>query len=104
MIRVNDDYVIQVDNLNYTAMRDAHRKTTRTDKNGATVEVDAYVTIGYFKNLSGAIKGIIADMNARKLSDGVHTLKEALEIVTHNNDRFYELLESIEEVGENDKT
>lgn len=99
MIQVNEDYVIQVDNLNYTVMRDAHRKTTRTDRaTGETVEVDAYITVGYYSNLTGAIKGVINDMNTRKLSDGVHTLKEALDIVVENNNRFIELLNRALEV------
>ena len=98
MIRVNEDYVIQVDSLNYTVMRDAHRKTTRTDKAGEKVEVDAYITVGYYSNFTGAIKGVINDMNTRTLSDGVHTLKEALDIVVENNNRFIELLNKALEV------
>lgn len=100
MVQINDDYIIQIDSLNYTVMRDAHRKTTRTNKAGETVEVDAYTTVGYYSDFAGAIKGAIDDMNNRALRDGVHTLKEALEIVTANNDRFTELLENVLKVKE----
>ena len=94
MIQINDDYIVQIDALNYTVMRDAHRKTTRKDtKTGETVEVEAYITVGYYSNLEEAIKGVIKDMNARALQAGTHTLKEALEIVVENNNRFTELLE-----------
>lgn len=95
MIRVNDDYIITVDSMSYTLMRDVHRKTKRRDRSGEEVEVDAFLTLGYYSNLRGAIEGAIKDMNARELSEGVHELKEALEIVTTNNRRFSELLEKV---------
>lgn len=98
MIRVNADYVIEVDDLNYTVMRDLHKKTKRTDKDGNKVEVDAYKIIGYYGNLSGAIKCAIEDMNVRELSDGVIELKKAVEIVAGNYKRFSDLIEGIEEV------
>lgn len=101
MVRVNEDYIIEVDPLNYTVMRDAHRKTTRVNKStGESVEVDAFTTVGYYGNLAEAIKGVIKDMNAKALKDGVHTLKEALEIVVNNNNRFYELLEKVLSIKE----
>lgn len=94
MVQINDDYIVQIDALNYTVMRDAHRKTSRKDKTtGEVVETDAYITVGYYSDLAGAIKGAIKDMNARALSDGDHTLEEALSIVVKNNNRFSELLE-----------
>lgn len=99
MIQINDDYIVQIDNFNYTVMRDAHRKTTRTDKaTGEVIETDAYITVGYYGDLAGAIKGVIEDMNRRELKDGIHTLKEALEIVTKNNNRFYELLDKVTKI------
>ena len=94
MVRVNNDYVIQIDNYNYTVMRDVHRKTTRKDKDGGTVETDAYVTVGHYSGLPGAIRGVVKDMNKRELSDGVHSLQEAIDIVISNNNRFNELLEN----------
>ena len=96
MIRVNEDYIIEVDSMSYTLMRDLHRKTKRRDRSsGEEVEVDAFATIGYYSNLRGAIEGAIKDMNARELSEGVHELKEALEIVKANNRKFSELLEKV---------
>lgn len=100
MVQINDDYIVQIDNLNYTVLRDAHRKTTRKDKDGKKVEVDTYVTVGYYHDLAGSIRGVIKDMNVRALSDGVHDLKEALEIVVNNNDQFTRLLEQALKVKE----
>ena len=94
MVQINDDYIVQIDSLNYTVMRDAHRTTTRKDsKTGEVSEVEVFITIGYYSDLEGAIKGVIKDMNARALQDGTHTLIEAFEIVIKNNNKFSELLE-----------
>lgn len=100
MVRINDDYIIEVDSMNFTLMRDLHRKKKVRNTAGEEYEVDAFSTVGYFSTLSGAIKGAIKDMNVRKLGEGVHTLKEALEIVLENNRHFSELLESVLEVKE----
>lgn len=51
MIRVNDDYVIKVDSMCYTSMRDRHK----TDKNGSPV----FDTIGYYSTLKQAVRGIV---------------------------------------------
>ena len=57
MVQINDDYIVQIDNLNYTLMRDLHRKTTRKNsKTGEVEEVEAYSTVGYYSDLTGAIK------------------------------------------------
>lgn len=98
MVQVNDDYVIEIDNLNYTAKRDTHRTTIVKDKTGKEEEVPLYSTVGYYSDLTGAIKGIIKDMNSRALRDGVHSLEESLAIVVDNNRRFSELLERALEV------
>ena len=94
MVRVNNDYIIEIDSLNYTAKRDTHRTTVIKDKKtGAEEESNVFATVGYFSDLSGAIKGIIQDMNSRALRDGVYSLEEAVAIVIENNNRISELLE-----------
>lgn len=99
MIRVNKDYVIEIDSFNYTAKRDLHRKGVRKDRlYGTEVEVDQFTTVGYYGDLTGAIKGIIRDMNNRRLTDGEHTLEEALSIILENNKKVSDLLEKVLEV------
>ena len=51
MIRVNDDYVIDVDSMCYTTKIDKHK----TDKKGNPV----YEVVGYYKDLDGAILAVI---------------------------------------------
>lgn len=91
MIRVNDNYVVLVDTLSYKACVDTHRVT----KKGKPV----YNTIGYYSNLEQALLGIVEDMNAKELSDGVHTLTEAIEIIKANNKIYDDMLKSVCKVG-----
>lgn len=91
MIRVNDNYVVLVDTLSYKACVDTHRVT----KKGKPV----YNTIGYYSNLKQALLGIVEDMNAKALSDGVHTLVEAIEIIKANNKIYDDMLKSVCNVG-----
>jgi putative transposon-encoded protein len=99
MIKVNDDYIIEIDAFNYTVKRDLHKKTLKKDKIlDEEIEVNLYRTVGYYGDLTSAIKGVITDMNRLKLSSGVHTLKEAVDIVLENNRRVSDLLEKALEV------
>lgn len=97
MIRVNENYIIDIDSYEYTVKRDLHRKKT-AKINGETVEVDDFATVGHYSSLTSAVKGVIANMNRCKLRDGVHTLEEAIAIVLENNNKVAELLEKALEV------
>ena len=87
MIRVNDDYVIDVDSMCYTTKIDKHK----TDKKGNPV----YEVVGYYKDLDGAILAVVKSMNRKELSDGVYELKEALEIIQASNEQFETLLKEV---------
>ena len=87
MIRVNDEYVIDVDSMCYTTKIDKHK----TDKKGNPV----YEVVGYYKDLDGAILAVIKSMNRRKLSEGVYDLKTALGIIQASNEQFEKLLREV---------
>ena len=87
MIRVNDDYVIDVDSMCYTTKIDKHK----TDKKGNPV----YEVVGYYKVLDGAILAVVKSMNRKELSEGVYELKEALEIIQASNEQFETLLKEV---------
>lgn len=94
MVKINDNYIVDVDENNYTLKRLTGRKTTRTDKRtGKTETTDGYIIVGYYGDLAGSIKGAIEDMNRQTLREGVHELTEALSIVLDNNRKFDGLLE-----------
>ena len=100
MIRVNDDYIIDVDPHNYIVKRDLHKvRVTLNDKTGEETRSPLYYTVGYFGDIPSAVRGIIRDMNKLGLSEGIHTLTEAVKIVQDNNKQFYDLLDrAFEEV------
>lgn len=77
MIRIDEDFVINVDANNYMPCVDLHKVST--DKNGNTT--DRYYTIGYYSTLDKAVKGII-DYKVRKhLSSNEVSLKQAVNTI-----------------------
>lgn len=94
MVKINNEYIVDIDERNYTLKRLTGRKTTRENKKtGETEEVDSCVIVGYYGDLAGAIKATIADMNRRDLRKGAHSLEEALNIVIQHNIMFNVYLE-----------
>lgn len=96
MVRVNDDYIIEVDQLNYTVKRDLHKERISEDKiTGEAVSIPMYSLVGFFGDLGQAIWGIVRDMNRYDLANGEHDLKEALKIIKSNNKKFMDLLNRV---------
>lgn len=94
MIRVSEDYIIDVDPHNYIVKRDLHKvKVKVDDETGEETQSPQYYTVGYFGDIPSAIRGIIRDMNRTELSGGVFSLTEAVKMVQDNNKRFYDLLD-----------
>lgn len=93
MIRVSDDYYIDVDPLSYTAKVDLHKTTT--DKKGN--EVNCNKIIGYYSTLRGAVRAIVAYEVKSKLSEIETPLNEAIRLVNEASDRLEDLLNNISE-------
>lgn len=91
MIRVNENYCIDVDDNCYTVKIDKHKE----NKKGNPV----FEVVGYYGSLASAVKGVIESMNRRKLNDGILTLEKAVEIVIENNNQFTEMLERAVKCG-----
>ena len=102
MVRLNKEYIVEVDSYSYTLKRDSNKKIIKVDKNtGAETEEDQYGVVGYYGDLKGSIRGAIKDMNDRKLAKGTHELLEAIEIINKNNEKFERILKkAIKEVPE----
>ena len=94
MIRVNEDYIIDVDSYNYTLKRDVH-KTTKIKLDGEETERPIYVTIGYFGSLDKALERLLAENIKEKLNDGVYSLKEAVKIVKKCREEWETLVKEI---------
>lgn len=89
MIRVTDDFVIDVTVHGYNVMLDKHK----VNKKGESV----YETLGCHGNLKAALGSVLKHLNRMKLSEGTHSLKEAIEIVTRNHELLQEILKEVKE-------
>lgn len=98
MIRVNEDWVIAVDSMNYIPMQDMHRTTTCKRKDG-TITTEPYYKggYGYYQSLKGAVKAI-ARVEYRNALTGQETpLNEAIKLMDETISRFEKILEGIRE-------
>ena len=84
MIRVKDDYVILVDENEYTVAIDKKKK----DKKG----FDVYKHLGYYSTLESALKDLYAYMVRAGLSEKVYDLKSAIEYVGKMQQEMKELI------------
>ena len=85
MIRVNDDYVIEVDDMSYTIKQDMHRK--QIDKK-TNEEKDVYVSRGYFTSLAGALQRVKELIVANSLNNGEMSLEQAIMCAVEVNKEF----------------
>lgn len=87
MIKINDDYFVDVDAFNYTAKTDTHK----VDKKGQRI----IYTIGYYSDLRNAVKGIL-EYDAKQKFKGVDlTLYEAVKELDKNNKQLEKILAKI---------
>lgn len=98
MIRVIGDYLIDVDELNYTVKVDKHR-TAIDKKTGA--ELPVYEVKGYYNSLDAAIKGVRDLAIANSLKGAEMSLNEAVKAVADITDWFVLILNgSLHKEGE----
>lgn len=88
MIVINNDYFIDVDDMNYTLKRNTHK--TYIDKKGKEIKVTE--VISYFSSLENAIIGAKNYFINKSLQDDIYSLKEAVSIVTNANLEFEQML------------
>ena len=90
MITLFDDWVILVDDLNYTLARDMGE---RTDKDGKVRrERKVY---GYYGSLRGVLTALMDKLSADELKDGCRSLCEAVRIITESHDRVEKLIKEV---------
>lgn len=78
MIKINDDYIIKTeDKLQYILcrVREVMDKDTGESKG---LQYDA---IGYYSTLENALAGLYDRLGKERLSDGIYTLSQAIEIL-----------------------
>lgn len=89
MIKVDDEYIIEIDSCNYIPKID--KKKEYVDKDGNTRH--AYDIVGYFGTLKSAIEGVRQDKIRRNLSANDYDLISALAEIGKIDYEFKETLE-----------
>ena len=92
MIRVNEDYVIEVDQYNYTVQFDLHK--TRYDKK-LDAELPVYKLVGHFTSLLGALQGVFKDMVRSELAKRDYALEDAIKIINSERIKFSKLMKEV---------
>ena len=78
MIRINDDWIVDVDQYNYIVKKDMHKMVKARD--GKTM-VPGYTTVGYYGSLRRALEALGEEMVRERLVSDSLTLAEALQTV-----------------------
>ena len=89
MIRIDDTYFIDVDELIYTL------KKKRIGKNKKGEEIETETTLGYYSSLKSALTAAMKYDTMIKLSDEVYNLTESIRIANEVSDRFSRLLDEV---------
>lgn len=87
MIKIDDTYFVDVDELIYTL------KKKRMGKNKKGEEIETATTLGYYSSLKSALTAAMKYDTMIKLSEEVYTLKESISIANEVSDRFSRLLD-----------
>ena len=95
MIRINDDWIVDVDQYNYIVKRDTHKMVKSRD--GRTM-VPGYTTVGYYGSLRRALEALGEEMVRDRLASDSLTLAEALQTVRKCKDEWDALVRKV--VGE----
>ena len=95
MIRVNDDWVIDVDEYNYILKKDMHRSRERVRKDGTPYIEDDYTVKGYFSTLERALNRLGEEMVRERLKDGAHDLREATQAIRECTGKFVLMRNSV---------
>ena len=93
MIRINEDYVVDVDAYNYTLMRDKHKK----DKKGNPV----MVTVGHYGNLENCLKGFSEEVIREQFINTDMSLKEAVDVIRKSNKELVDIIRRCMSDGSN---
>jgi hypothetical protein len=95
MIRINDDWIVDVDDYQYILKQDMHRTTSRKQKNGTVNDDEVYITRGYFGTLDKALERLGEEMVREKLKAGSPSLQEAVHTIRECRDEWRRLVEEV---------
>ena len=78
MIRINDDYYIKSDGMQYILCKDNHGTKQKTRENGTVYEYPDYDALGYFQTLGNTVKALANRMMLGRVKDEDINLTEAV--------------------------
>lgn len=94
MIRINEDWVVDVDPYNYILKKDMHRTAIRKKKDSKITE-PVYAVQGYFSSLDKALDRVGEEILRDRLSDGDMTLIEAVTAIRECREEWRRLVEAV---------
>ncbi len=99
MIRVNDDWIVDIDEYNYTLKKDLHKLGKSKDKK---TMVPQYKTVGYFSTLAKALERLGGEMFKEGLRDGEKNLAEACRTIRETKNVWQSLVDEVRRAGNDD--
>lgn len=99
LIRVVEDWLIIVDDMNYIPAKDTRRTRVIERKGEQPSEEPVYDFRAYYTDLVGAMEYIRSETIRTRLQDAERPLSEALHIIKEANKEFSNLLKKVTTEG-----
>lgn len=94
MIKLFDDWVIEVDSYNYT-LAEYKGERKRIDKHGVERMEPLIERYGYYRGIGEALKALRGIIVRRSVQNGLLTLSEALRAIEKEDEKVIRMIESI---------
>lgn len=91
MIKLTDDWVIMIDDMNYTLAKCTGERYDKKQKKS----VPAYAYKGYFGSLEQALNCFGREKHKERLKGGCMTLAEAVQAIRESNNEVKQLLSEV---------
>ena len=102
MIRINDDWVIDVDEHNYILKRDLHKISPKKQKNGTYKDTNVFDIVGYHPTMSKALDRLGEEIIRGRLKGAEMGLNEAVQAIRKCTAEWRELVKLVKDsTGEN---
>lgn len=87
MIRINEDYLIDCDEVQYILKQDLHKTETKNGKESPVVK-----SLGYYSTLENALRGYIGILTRRRHSSVEMSVYDALRVIGEEREALERLL------------
>lgn len=94
MIKIDDDYFVEVNDLNFTLK---HKYIATKKETGEQYE--RYENVGYYSNLKSAVEGYLDQKERKCMANAEMSLEQALTTLRTSRRSIHELLERLVDDG-----